>query len=100
MRKPSTGEPYAGKPPVRFGGRGGAKAFPTPIRLRRRGEATIIPYRVRPSQHLSSPRKLGSSRGDATKRRRKLGSRREWRKSGKPCSVVSDARVREHDTCL
>src|SRR5271156_913119 len=31
VRKPSTGEPYAGKPPVRFGGRGGAKAFPTPI---------------------------------------------------------------------
>ena len=31
MRKPSTGEPYAGKPPVRFGGRGGVKAFPTPI---------------------------------------------------------------------
>ena len=23
MRKPPTGEPYAGKPPVRFGGRGG-----------------------------------------------------------------------------
>jgi len=25
MRKPATGEPYAGKPPVRFGGRGGLK---------------------------------------------------------------------------
>src|SRR3984957_4730014 len=25
IRKPSTGEPYAGKPPVRFGGRGGQK---------------------------------------------------------------------------
>ena len=25
MRKPATGEPYAGKPPVRFGGRGGQK---------------------------------------------------------------------------
>ena len=24
MKKPPTGEPYAGKPPVRFGGRGGA----------------------------------------------------------------------------
>ena len=34
IRKPSTGEPYAGKPPVRFGGRGGPKAFPTPIRGR------------------------------------------------------------------
>jgi hypothetical protein len=31
MRKPPTGEPYAGKPPVRFGGRGGPKPFPTPI---------------------------------------------------------------------
>src|ERR1700678_2931097 len=32
MWKPATGEPCAGKPPARFGGRGGAKAFPTPIR--------------------------------------------------------------------
>jgi len=31
MRKPPTGEPYAGKPHVRFGGRGGPKPFPTPI---------------------------------------------------------------------
>jgi hypothetical protein len=31
MRKPPTGEPYAGKPPVRFGGRGGPSPFPTPI---------------------------------------------------------------------
>src|SRR5712691_12785130 len=31
MRKPPTGEPYAGKPPVRFGGRGGVTPFPTPI---------------------------------------------------------------------
>ena len=31
MRKPSTGEPYAGKPLVRFGGRGEPKLFPTPI---------------------------------------------------------------------
>ena len=31
MWKPPTGEPYAGKPPVRFGGRGGRKPFPTPI---------------------------------------------------------------------
>src|SRR5262249_62164373 len=26
-----TGEPYAGKPPVRFGRRGGGHPFPTPI---------------------------------------------------------------------
>ena len=31
MRKPPTGEPYAGKPHVRFGGRGGREPFPTPI---------------------------------------------------------------------
>ena len=31
MWKPPTGEPYAGKPPVRFGGRGGRKPFPAPI---------------------------------------------------------------------
>src|SRR5712672_867397 len=35
MRKPATGEPYAGEPHVRFGGRGGQKAFPTPIVGRR-----------------------------------------------------------------
>src|ERR1700733_4651116 len=31
MKKPPTGEPYAGKPPVRFGGRGRRKPIPTPI---------------------------------------------------------------------
>ena len=31
MRKPSTGEPCAGKPHARFGGRGGREPFPTPI---------------------------------------------------------------------
>src|SRR5712691_667188 len=31
MRELPTGEPYAGKPPVRFGGRGGVTPFPTPI---------------------------------------------------------------------
>ena len=31
MWKPTTGEPYAGEPHVRFGGRGGPKPFPTPI---------------------------------------------------------------------
>src|ERR1700680_188688 len=57
MRKPATGEPYAGKPPVRFGGRGGQKpslplsverlAFAgrrlTPLRLaRRRAEQRLL----------------------------------------------------------
>jgi len=32
IETPLTGEPYAGNPPVRFGGRGGANpAIPTPI---------------------------------------------------------------------
>src|SRR5262249_39728362 len=31
MRKPPTGEPCAGEPPARFGGRGGREPFPTPI---------------------------------------------------------------------
>jgi len=35
MRKPPTGEPCAGKPPARFGGRGGRKPFPTPTGQRR-----------------------------------------------------------------
>ena len=35
MRKLSTGEPYAGKLHVRFGGRGGPAPFSTPIAKRR-----------------------------------------------------------------
>ena len=31
MRKPPTGEPCAGEPHARFGGRGGVKSFPTSI---------------------------------------------------------------------
>ena len=33
MRKPPTGEPYAGKPHVRFGGRGG-ETLPDPYQTR------------------------------------------------------------------
>ena len=32
MRKPPTGEPCAGEPHARFGGRGRREPFPTPIR--------------------------------------------------------------------
>ena len=39
MRKPPTGEPCAGKPPARFGGRGGREPFPTPM------------HRIRGSHH-------------------------------------------------
>ena len=31
MRKPLTGEPCAGEPHARFGGRGGRESFSTPI---------------------------------------------------------------------
>ena len=34
MRQPSTGEPCAGEPHARFGGRGRRKPFPTPINPR------------------------------------------------------------------
>src|SRR5215468_10543415 len=34
MRKPLTGEPCAGEPHARFGGRGRRKPFPTPIEVR------------------------------------------------------------------
>jgi len=34
MRQPPTGEPCAGEPHARFGGRGRRKPFPTPIGLR------------------------------------------------------------------
>src|SRR5262249_28671866 len=33
MRQPPTGEPCAGEPPARFGGRGGREPFPTPMHV-------------------------------------------------------------------
>jgi hypothetical protein len=57
MRKLPTGEPYAGKPHVRFGGRGG-QPFPTPIRLDCTGVGTleVIPTKCRPELfHLGGP---------------------------------------------
>src|SRR6202022_1218777 len=48
-----TGEPYAGKPPVRFGGRGGRQPFPTPIKLRNRD---VLPVRgLRDACHMRLP---------------------------------------------
>src|SRR5215471_7042600 len=35
MRQPPTGEPCAGEPPARFGGRGGREPFPTPMHGKR-----------------------------------------------------------------
>src|SRR5215831_1790048 len=41
MRKLPTGEPCAGEPPARFGGRGGREPFPTPIK-RKYGTCAIF----------------------------------------------------------
>ena len=40
MRKPLTGEPCAGEPHARFGGRGGRESFSTPIK--NRGSADML----------------------------------------------------------
>src|SRR5436309_828473 len=42
MRKPPTGEPCAGEPHARFGGRGRRKPFPTPIGVWRSRPREII----------------------------------------------------------
>ena len=42
MRKPPTGEPCAGEPHARFGGRGRREPFPTPIDRRPSGYVTEI----------------------------------------------------------
>ena len=55
IRKPSTGEPYAGKPPVRFGGRGGQKPSLPLSRFRCRPPAWS---RLVRSRHGSSKRLL------------------------------------------
>src|SRR5436309_13700945 len=39
INRPPTGKPDAGKPPVRFGGRGGLRAIPTPSAPRTRDAA-------------------------------------------------------------
>src|SRR6516162_1282304 len=46
MRKPTTGEPCAGEPHARFGGRGGRKPFPTPI------EKTLSAAGLVPRKHV------------------------------------------------
>jgi len=42
MKEPPTGEPYAGEPPMRFGGRGWREPFPTPIKSPRFSEFVIV----------------------------------------------------------
>ena len=56
-------------------------------------------HRNRPSQHVSSPRKRGSSRGtrrgdDISREAAESGAKQALQRRG-----VLDARVREHDTC-
>jgi hypothetical protein len=43
MRKRTTGEPYAGEPHVRFGGRGAATPLPDPYRVCRIGTGFVGP---------------------------------------------------------
>jgi hypothetical protein len=42
MWKPTTGEPYAGEPHVRFGGRGGATPLPDPYRAQLVGDHGFV----------------------------------------------------------
>src|SRR5271157_5543440 len=52
---PLTGEPDAGNPPVRFGGRGGAKAPSLPLSVRKSWRLRKNPRRARPYPRLPSP---------------------------------------------
>jgi len=47
MRKLPTGEPCAGEPHARFGGRGRRKPFPTPYQVAVMGERKKLDSRVR-----------------------------------------------------
>ena len=67
MKKPPTGEPYAGKPPVRFGGRGRSKPTPTPITMTLTPHEFIRPFliHVLPKgfhriRHAACPGQVGS----------------------------------------
>jgi hypothetical protein len=55
MRKPPTGEPYAGEPPVRFGGRGGREPFPTPITSQSADPDTDQIHDCSPGEALNGP---------------------------------------------
>jgi hypothetical protein len=64
IRKPSTGEPYAGKPPVRFGGRGGQKPSLPLSRFRCRPPADWATPRLSPWRVLEAPGFGNSSAGN------------------------------------
>ena len=72
MRKPPTGEPYAGKPPVRFGGRGGKASRPlsAPSRVQSRmGQAGMkerLPARTKEAEVRERKRRDG---GRSSRRR-------------------------------
>ena len=68
MKKPPTGEPYAGKPPVRFGGRGRRKPIPTPISARIAAQRhNIVRLRAShswgPGSALAQAREFGRDKG-------------------------------------
>ena len=60
---PLTGEPDAGNPPVRFGGRGGRNqsAFPTPILKHSFGEYELIANSKKVKKTQNDAQKIGSS---------------------------------------
>src|SRR5262249_20316444 len=69
MRKPPTGEPYAGKPHVRFGGRGGSKALPDPyheLGMRRVRKGSFL--RLSPAGWLGNSWMPGPSPGMTAER--------------------------------
>ena len=80
MRKPATGEPCAGDPPARFGGRGGN--FPTPIMqsATKPGRNGRRPKAVRPRRYpvlrACMPRRLTRPEG----RRSSVKSVLVWQK--------------------
>ena len=68
MRKPLTGEPCAGEPHARFGGRGGLASFSTPI-ISASQEVPIVKIDPR----YFRPTEVETLLGDPTKAKEKLG---------------------------
>src|SRR6266478_8734140 len=67
MRKPPTGEPCAGEPHARFGGRGRRKPFPTPIEPSLCKKASR--FLLSPSRHQESEQLFIFLRASAGPRR-------------------------------
>ena len=79
MRKPLTGEPYAGEPHVRFGGRGGREPFPTPINARTQRISASIS-----SAFTGTPRVISSQPFEVTMASSSMRMPMLWNFSGTP----------------